>query len=204
MSVLIPNGFAQITLPLQHVSGSHVGAVVFGVQFDDPISEGQDLCDKMTLDYNETVGVRSDAGVLIGPAIARVGSASGTPVSFVGALQEEGDLTGDVEPSSVAVLARKVTLTGGRRGRGRIYFPWILPHDKVDDVGQIDPTFKVTLQGMCDDWMTLLSSARGGVQATPMVLLHEEEGSTPPGTPSSVTGLIVQSLIGTQRRRLGR
>jgi hypothetical protein len=126
------------------------------------------------------------------------------PVSFVGELQEEGDLTGDVEPSSVAVLARKVTLTGGRRGRGRIYFPWILPHDKVDDVGQIDPTFKVTLQNMANDWMVLLSSARGGVQATPMVLLHNSEGSTTAPGPSAVTGLVIQSLIGTQRRRLGR
>lgn len=204
MTVLIPNGFAQVTLQLQHISGSHVGAIVFGVQFDDPISEGSDLADKMVLDYDETIGVRTDAGVVIGPAIVRVGAASGDPVSFVGTETAEGAITGDVEPSSVAILVKKVTLTGGRRGRGRVFFPWCLPHDKVDDVGVIDPSYKATFQGACDDWMVLLSSARGGVQATPMVLLHDDEGESAAPAPSAVTGLVVQSLIGTQRRRLGR
>jgi len=204
MPVLVPNGFAQITLPLQHVSGAHVGAIVFGVEYINGLTDGVALCDKMVTDYDSTLGVLTDAGVLIGPAIARVGVGSGEPVSFVGTSQGQGNKTAEMLPSNCALLVKKTTFTGGRRGRGRAYLPWVIEETWCDDVGNIFSTNQATLQGAVDDWKGELETGAGALDPTPMYLLHNSEGETPAGSPSEVVSLTVDSLIATQRRRLGR
>jgi hypothetical protein len=204
MPVEIPNLFAQCTVQLQHVSGSHVGAVVFGIADTDGLTDAVATADKVTQNYLDTWGVVTDIGVKIGPTIIQVGVGSGPPVSFVGSLDGEGTIVGNVLPSNCALLVAKQTLTGGRRGRGRMFVPWVLPEDNVDDVGIINSGTLSALQTAADDFLEALADPGPSSDATPMFLLHNTEGETPAPPPSEVVGLNASNLIATQRRRLGR
>jgi hypothetical protein len=204
MPVEIPNLFAQITIRLQHVSGSHVGAVVFGIADTDGLTDAVATADKVTQNYIDTWGVLTDAGVAIGPSTIQVGVGSGPPVSFVGTVSDEGAIAGNMLPSNCALLVGKQTLTGGRRGRGRMFIPWVLPEGDVDDVGVISGGTVATMIGAAEDFLEALSEPGPDSDATPMFLLHNSEGETPAPAPSEVVGLTVSSLIATQRRRLGR
>jgi hypothetical protein len=204
MPVEIPNLFAQVTVKLQHVSGSHVGAVVFGIADTDGLTDAIATADKVTQNYLDTWGVVTDLGVAIGPTIIQVGVGSGPPVSFVGSLTGTGTITGNVLPSNCALLVAKQTLTGGRRGRGRMFIPWVNDESNVDDVGIISSGSLSALQTAADDFLTALADPGPSSDATPMFLLHNTEGETPAGPPSEVISLQCSQLIATQRRRLGR
>lgn len=204
MPVQIPNLFAQVSIRLQHVSGSHVGAVVFGIADTDGLTDAVLTADKVTQNYLDTWGVLTDAGVAIGPTTIQVGVGSGAPVSFVGTLSDEGAIATEVLPSNCAALVSKTTFTGGRRGRGRMFIPWTLAEGAVNEVGQISSTALANQQTAADDFLAALAAAGPSSDATPMFLLHNSEGETPPGSPSEVTALTVSPLIGSQRRRLGR
>jgi hypothetical protein len=93
---------------------------------------------------------------------------------------------------------RKNTARGGRRGRGRIYLPWFIAEDGVDEVGLITPGTIGAIQAAMDVWRTKLVDFD-----LPMYVLHNS-GISATGTPDQVTSLRVQGMIATQRRRLGR
>lgn len=111
-------------------------------------------------------------------------------------------------PPNCAVLVHKLTTRGGRRGRGRMFLPWCMTESDVDEAGLINSSVVTGLQ-------TALGAFRANLSAgsNPMVLLHDpSKPSTadpprPPtsmGAPNLVTTLVVDKLISTQRRRLGR
>lgn len=108
-----------------------------------------------------------------------------------------GGTTGSLPPNC-AVLIRKVTARGGRRGRGRVYVPWAINETAVDEVGIIAGAAVTTLQNAANAWRAALVT-----QNVPMVVLHNP-GLTATGAPDVVTSLRVDPLIATQRRRLGR
>jgi hypothetical protein len=107
-------------------------------------------------------------------------------------------------PANCAVLVHKRTARGGRRGRGRMYIPWVGSSTSVTEGGVI-PTVDVTpIQAAVTVWLSSIATGAG-----PVVLLHRP--STPgtanpstPGSPNTVTSMVVDPLIATQRRRLGR
>jgi len=112
--------------------------------------------------------------------------------------------TGAMASPNCALLVKKQTATGGRRGRGRNYIPWVLLDAAVDDVGNVDSGSLAVRQSDAEDWLEDLELGTTGSYATPMVILHDSSGSGPEPAPSVVTALQVDSRIANQRRRLGR
>lgn len=107
-------------------------------------------------------------------------------------------------PPNCAVLVHKVTARGGRRGRGRMFLPWALGETNVDEAGIIDSPTLTDLNGKINMFRTTLNT-----NDVPMVLLHQpsKPGTTHPtvpGPPNLVTSLVVDKLVSTQKRRLGR
>jgi hypothetical protein len=107
-------------------------------------------------------------------------------------------------PPNCALLVHKTSARGGRRGRGRMYLPWFVDETECDEAGVILPASVTQYQTSMNTFRGALST--GG---NPMVLLHQpsEPGTvhpTTPGPPNVVTGLVVDRIIATQRRRLGR
>jgi hypothetical protein len=109
-----------------------------------------------------------------------------------------GNSLSNALPPNCAVLARKTTARGGRRGRGRMYIPWCVAETGVDEAGQIAGANRTPINTALAAFLTAL-----GVNTVPMVLLHNP-GLTAPGAPNTVLTLVADPLIATQRRRLGR
>jgi hypothetical protein len=112
-------------------------------------------------------------------------------------------------PANTAILVKKVTGVGGRRNRGRCYFPWMLNEGTVDEIGNIDPSWVSDTQAKMDDWLDALAGgdSNGMVIANRTydlpwndprrVLVSVEMGPV-------VTALVVESIAATQRRRMPR
>lgn len=97
-------------------------------------------------------------------------------------------------PSNCALLIKKLTSEGGRRNRGRFYFPAAyLPETEVDSNGTISSGEVSSWQVRFNNFLTGL-----GEQQLAICIWHE----LPPSTGTVVTSLQVQSKIATQRRRM--
>lgn len=196
---IIPPGFAQVSLPFQHASLNRRAFCVFGLELAglvDPF----DIANAVVSLWDDTMGVHNDTDVTFGPAEVTVGQDGGEPITGVGNLALLGN---SAYPDSLnggqAVLLRKGTARGGRRGRGRMFVPWAIADAEVNEIGILDTTAVSGRQTSANAFLAgLADDDLGG-----MVLLHDVGISTP-GDPTPVTSLIVDRLVGSQRRRLAR
>jgi hypothetical protein len=191
-------GYADITVRLRHAMLSRSCALTFGVQPSetDPMDVAASVLAAITgassleglMDNDVTiVGVRASLGTDGSEDI--VGEISTTLLC---------DGVFAAPPANCAVLIHKRSARGGRRGRGRLFVPWALSEGDVDEVGKITPARVTAMQTIANNLLSNLST-----QLVPMVILHNA-GITTPGAPNTVTSLVVDPLISTQRRRLGR
>lgn len=96
-------------------------------------------------------------------------------------------------PPNCAFLVRKRTSRGGRKGRGRFFFPpAIRPEGNVSPYGFFDGAWVAAIN-------TKLETVRAGLVSSGIVpvLLHED-GSTP----DNITSFRMETQIATQRRRM--
>lgn len=96
-------------------------------------------------------------------------------------------------PNNSALLIRKATALGGRKNRGRMFFP-SPTEENVGVVGDVLTAERTAWNTMLTAWLTGEATTLG----LQPVLLHAD-GVT---VPTVVTGLQTQSKIATQRRRL--
>jgi hypothetical protein len=105
-----------------------------------------------------------------------------------------GTATGGALPPNCAILMRKNSALGGRRNRGRVYLPPIIPGEaNVDVLGNLSGSFATDIQTR---WNTFRTGAEGDENT--LVIFHQ----TAPFTPTPITGFTVATTIATQRRRL--
>jgi hypothetical protein len=131
--------------------------------------------------------------------VITTGQASGDPLVEDKPLAIAGAGSGSQAASNVAVLVHKRTALGGRKGRGRLFIPWAVADSNVDEAGIIVPATVVTMQ-------TAVTSFLNGIitEGMNMVLLHSPDKSGVTVPPTTVSSLVVDGMIATQRRRLGR
>lgn len=110
---------------------------------------------------------------------------------------DTGTYAGSSAAPQVAILVRKTSALGGRRNRGRMYIPGP-PEGQVEPGGRLNPTYRGQVQSEVEDLLGDLPAAAANVDQ--MVIFHQE-GSP---TPTVVTELVVDGLVATQRRRVGR
>jgi hypothetical protein len=96
-------------------------------------------------------------------------------------------------PPNVCWLVKKVTASGGRANRGRMYLPGVY-ESAVDNTGQLTGSEPADMQAQIDEWFAALAA----IDVTP-VILHS--GSSDPTPVITVT---VEAVVATQRRRLVR
>jgi len=105
-------------------------------------------------------------------------------------------------PPQVAVLVKKNTAVGGRRGRGRLYWPSI-DEGTVGANGVINTStvnaYQSSMNGFFNAW-----GQTGALNSVGMVVLHAASPLSPTPPPTPITGLAVQALVATQRRRVRR
>lgn len=191
-------GYADVSVGITLTGMTRVAYITFGV---DPTAT-----DPVTVNTSVMAAIQS-AGSLVsmidsGAIITRLRVSLGTDgaedlVSDVG-YSVSGGKSATSLPPNCALLVHKRTARGGRRGRGRLFIPWAVAETDVDEAGIITAPVVTTAQTASNAFLTAL-----GVNNVPMAVLHSP-GQTAEGAPNLVTGLTVDRLISTQRRRLGR
>lgn len=104
-----------------------------------------------------------------------------------------GSASGVAIPNNTAVLIAKITTSGGRRNRGRMFFPG-MPQGAALANGQIVTGTRTLWQNAVDSWYEAEQTIGWGFG----VLLHQ----TGSPLPTTITNLVVRGQLATQRRRM--
>jgi hypothetical protein len=125
-----------------------------------------------------------------------VGQDGGPPAVYEALDGTQGPNGSPAPPQNCALLVRKRTALGGRRGRGRMYLPpFPLAEGGIDHAGKVDPA-------LVSAWTA--SSQQAFNEGVSPVLLHATSPKSPTPPPTPITSFLVDSMIATQRRRLRR
>ncbi len=136
-----------------------------------------------------------------------------TTTTLVTALGQDPNVGERVDPSpggranstlltqNTAWLIKKLSAQGGRRNKGRQFWPGV-PDVSVNDVGILNVN-EVT------DWnaalATYLAGAQTSLRITRLVIFHTlPPASTTPLAPTTIVGMIADGMVATQRGRLRR
>lgn len=198
MTLVIPPGFSLCSIPIKHNALNRSATVTFGLETGGSGDSFPVQADEVMADWNTHLAPRLDSGCTAGPVELTVGQDGGTSFVEVGTTTSAGTRAGVSTPPNVAVLVTKRSSQGGRRGRGRMFFPWFILASEVDEVGVMAPAIVTAIQTPMTAFLAALVT-----DLHAMHILHNT-GDSPTGSPTLVSTLRVESLIATQRRRLGR
>lgn len=140
------------------------------------------------------------SNLILAKVITKFGPVDTGPFGEALSGQAGGATAADAYSPGTALLVKKATNVGGRRGQGRMFLP-SLPEGVVGVGGLVDTAVVTTINSRFATWHSNLI-ADG---YTP-VLLHRHDpalGQTPVA-PTNIQNWIVQGTVATQRRRLRR
>lgn len=126
----------------------------------------------------------SCTGILVKNGPNDTGASGVRSVSMPGTLGSSGG-------PAQSILVSKTTSFGGRKGRGRFYFPGVAEAD-VASSGIITAARVTSITNLCNTFLSLIAAA--GFQ---MVVLHQDD-ITPPRIVDTLT---CSNQVATQRRR---
>lgn len=195
MPILIPPGFAEVTVHFTPSGSGRACNSVFGLGLDDTWDELTfgSFSSNLSTSYKQVLHTGGHYDGLT----ALVGQDGGDPVVFEtteGA--GNGTRTGDLAPPQVQALVKKSSATFGRKGRGRTFVPDML-ESQINDDGSLT-SGGLTVVGT---FATQVLEAFNDVilPSTGMYILHSS--STPP---SLVTSYSAENKVATLRPRYVR
>lgn len=199
MGVVVPIGFAQVSMQFTLDSDAEPMVVTIGCDVgteDDPSILADAVWSRLTTSDPMWDPSSISDEYNVGPFVASIMTSTGPQIGTGTEVLVGTNAGVESLPNNCAVLVQKRTARGGRKGRGRAYFPPVFPTEgAVEANGNLQPTFIASWQDSMTTW--LLSSDSEG---QPLVLLHSEEAG--PIAPDPITGLVVATKIATQRTRL--
>lgn len=203
MALLIPPGFAQVGIQLRNDADPDPWYVTWGVDLGTIGTDLDQLGAQMMVAYWNAFGSLHNGDTTLDGVQLTIGQDGGSPIrAFIAGVGDSGSDAAAKLPQNCALMCRKNTNQGGRRNQGRIFVPNVLNEDTVSATGVIVGTI---IQDYQEAAFTLWSALDAGVapdpEPTPMVILHSE-GVSDAGDPTVVSGMGVDTVISTQRRRL--
>ena len=194
----IPAGWCQCSIKLLNSALTRPAAVTYAFERAEAMDTTANANLALSL-FKTHMAPRIDSGVTIGPATIHIGSTSGESFAVVSTTAPGGGGASlQSPPPNVAVLLRKQTARGGRRGRGRMYVPWACLETDIDEAGLLAVT-------AVNAWTTAAEAWRGAhvTNDAQLGILHEP-GVTATWSPDPLTGIFCDRVVATQRRRLVR
>jgi hypothetical protein len=195
MAIIIPPGYAEVTVKFRAGGSGRNGNSVFGVKTGDvPTQSAVDtLSTVLSGAYRALlkapgiyIGIRVLIGQDGGPP-AELNSTSGTGA---------GATNVEMVPPQVQVLIKKTTALSGRHNRGRTFFP-DCPEANILSDGSLQAALVTSYQTVADNIKNAFNTAPTWAG---MVLLHQT-GSL---TPTPVNSYLVQQKAATLRPRFVR
>lgn len=195
MAVHIPGGYGQLTIEHWLTGYTRPACNVWGFHVDE-IPEGglPSLPDLMLARYSAAFRALIDSDVRVRNPRVVVGTLDGEPLVYVGTSEFSGTATRASVPPALALMVNLNTATGGRAGRGRKYFPWMVAENQVDEMGSIASAPLTALQTALNLW-----GADNAAEGTPLMLLHSGARM-----PSPILSMTPNPVIRTQKQRQAR
>lgn len=194
MSARIPPGFAEAWMRFNTPGDAENMYISQGVELAAGAAASVGTADAILASMNSCFDGLISSAYSLGPGHVIFGNDGGDIRVDGTASPENGTQAATAYPPNVAILVRKNTNAGGRRGRGRLYFPGA-PESSAGSDGQLDSTYRSTCQTALN---ALLVELEDGAPTDAAVVFHD----TAPFTPTTITSYEVQQYVATQRRRL--
>lgn len=204
----IEDELCLVTQRLTNASLSRAAEVTFAVH-DNAGLTPQVIIDAFQAKFNARFQAVFDSTVTIEKPFVSCGNGGTTPeqATASGATVAGTNAITSLPPQ-IAFLIRKRSTVGGRKNRGRTYFPWTLAQASVDENGFIHAGAVASMTADCANFLTDLSGL-----SIPMVIANKnlaEDGVTHKKYVTAitsgpvVTSYVPENFIATQRRRLSR
>ena len=175
--------------------------ITCGHEIDVDLNPNQQAQDLGTYAANAICGVAEmyPTWTFVGTDVY-VGQDGGDPVIGSWRVNAVGTRTLAAQPpNNCAVLIQKRSALGGRKNRGRFYFPPMsLGESAVNENGVITGATLTGLQANFTEWFGYLNAGLSGGPTYKPVILH----TIAPFTPTPVTSFVVQAQIATRRKRM--
>nr|CRY96703.1 hypothetical protein [uncultured prokaryote] len=200
MTLVIPEEYAEASIELRNDGDPDAWYITFGVGLG---AAGVDVTPAAEAIYGAfSDNLKADLGddTAIVACHLRAAQPTGDPITYSFFGTDSGTSSGDRLPQNCALLVTKVTGLGGRKGRGRMFVPNVIPVTGCNEVGVLDSTFRSAIQADFDGFLTDVDAITTPF-ACELVLLHNDYGVDTPA-PTHITRLQVETTIATQRRRL--
>lgn len=202
----IDNHLGLITQRLTHALAPRQAEVTIAFHAEAAIT-AQVAVDVFQTTFNARFGPQLDSNVVIEKPLINLGDGSNVPHQAIGSAAAGAGGNAVVSPPpQVSYLAKKQTALGGRKNRGRTFFPWLSSINEIAESGQLSGAFiagfQPRLTGALTDWT---ANSMVMVIANKTLAIDPSTGKsyvTHIGMGPEVTAWIAESLVGTQRRRL--
>lgn len=188
----LPTGYAEITINFGALGGGSDRSIVLGANAAAFGGSAADMAALVVDAYNDHLVDYVAAGWEAEEIRVKYGPRDSGEEAVVSSGIGTGTWSGSMMPPQVALLINKQTPLGGRKHKGRIYWPFCT-EAYADDTGDIGSTQAANVTDKFEDFRTQLN----GVNVD-LVLLHAH----PDDEPNLITALTCQTKIATQRRRL--
>lgn len=190
---IIPNDHGQVNYRFTGTAAPTGAEVAIGFRNDGDLALS--AVGALFIDaWDDNIQQLQDDSIILESVLVKFGpNDTGPQGEFASGLT--GAASGSAVPPNVSLLVNKVTALGGRRNRGRSFWPGFTESD-VDPGGFINNEYLAFVQARCTDYLNQLSTAGAS-----MVVLHSDAGF---GGPPTVAEYVAQSRVATQRRRLRR
>ena len=187
--MIIPVAFGQSAAIFSGASLPDKAAVVFGHHITNTLTVAE-TAEAISGALEDTIMHRLCNTVTLEKVVTKWGpTATGPSAEFAGAVP--GLLAGTPAYPEQCMLVRKHTALGGKKHRGRFYWPGMRRAD-INDDGTIDPAEVGEWTDASRSFLTAMSALDLG-----LALLH-----TTAGDPDDITDVTAEAVIATQRRRL--
>lgn len=196
MSARIPPGWAEVWVQITISSDPEPMYTAFGVDLAAGVSATQAVADELLLTSWNTLDNIVSADFQGGLGHVVFGNDGGDIRIDGSGSQSNGLAPASSLPNNCAYLVRKLTASGGRRNRGRMFIPGV-PEGNVIANGEITSAWRTTVQTALSNFY---ASIFGLANVDDLVLFHDSA----PFTPTVITDLVLQNKIATQRRRMRR
>lgn len=190
--MIIPAGFCQVNFVFTGEGAPSGAEITLGLEYnsgDSPSQVAQDCADAWSAEDLDALYV--DA-LTLSAILVKFGPNSTGPSAEL-AVSVPGTASGAAVPPNTSMVISKITALGGRKGRGRMFFPGI-NEGAVSSAGILDGALVSGSDSRWTDFAATLALAGHGC-----VLLHNDLTA-----PTPITEFATQARAATQRRRLRR
>lgn len=204
----IDAGLVLVNQKITHSAVGHTYEVTYALS-PSAGATAQQCADEAQTEFIAAWQALLDTNCTILPNTILLGDGTNVPAVAVGSGANAIGTNAFVSaPPNCCILIKKLTAFAGKKNRGRVYMPGIVPAADVSENGTVDPTWLGSVQTAAADWLADLAAF-----PLPMVIANKVLVVTPPEirphvtaihAGHAVTTLNAEATIATQRRRMPR